>query len=342
MGTQLVGPLKVHIMKLKLLKENFSSLPTKDEIKKINDWLRYHLPSYASYANVEEAEKLDENTIKVFVRYSIPDSEDDYQMHIFKVLPNGEIEGGHDESLEEAIINGNFGFTNKKISQNELLNELNKSKNIIGDKESRYVAVAMKDSIARHSYEKVLFTNDLEEAKTFVDENSWFRDGDWNYGLPIRYFSVIYDLIDEYPKIIYPENGEKFPSWDKKDYTKYTVDENISTSGKNELKLTESLEDGISAALRDLINQENDLLNQYESAQVTLEDNGETRFNDIFDYIKDDINIHIGMLQSALEDVNPPTEKIDDGKDQGEQLILDEAKNPITGKQTNQKKIVRK
>lgn len=79
--------------------------------------------------------------------------------------------------------------------------------------------------------------------------------------------------------------------------------------------LKESLEDGISATFRELLNQENTLLSQYESAQVTLEDNGETRFNDIIDYIKDDINIHIGMLQAAIEDVNPSAEKIDDGKE---------------------------
>lgn len=432
------------------------------------------------------------------------------------------------ESLDESIIKGNFGFINKKISQNDLLNELNKSENIIGDKESRYVAVAMKDSIARHSYEKVLFTNDLEEAKKFADENSWYRDGDWNYGLPIRYFSVVYDLIDEYPNIIYPENGNELPSWDKKDYKKYTVDESLTeenrtwnisepsmfsnikpileipktdkqiikhkdygygyidkisdngtihakfgdktylfdqdafdkgyivkinesltesdnnwdyrkvannivsdfedlyvdgidyweasitddwgtgcdveVSGLNEYdvelawlvvriygeddrqgicfrqidvnkdlrgqgianvmvetcldnidedkvvlvhmdlsggfwhhmskkfpnyqwddslkenieSLTEDLdqtETGMSSVLMDLINQEYSLLSQYESAQVTFEDKDENRFNDVFDYIKDDINIHIGMLQASIEDLSPSAEKIDDGKE---------------------------
>ena len=79
--------------------------------------------------------------------------------------------------------------------------------------------------------------------------------------------------------------------------------------------LTESLEEGIATTFRDLINLENDLLNQYESAQVTLQEEGETKFDDVFDYIKDDINIHIGMLQAALQDVNPPTEKIEDGKE---------------------------
>ena len=90
--------------------------------------------------------------------------------------------------------------------------------------------------------------------------------------------------------------------------------------------LKESLETGIAATFMDLINQEYSLLSQYESAQVTLEENGEDKFNEVLDYIKDDINIHIGMLQAAIEDVNPSAEKIDDGKEQAsELLILDES-----------------
>ena len=385
------------MMKFKLLKEGFSSFLTNDEIKKINEWVKYHLPSYASYAELEEGEKLNNNIIKAYIRYSIPNSEDDYKTILFNISPEGKIDAIEDESLNESIIKGNFGFINKKISQNDLLNELNKSENIIGDKESRYVAVAMKDSIARHSYEKVLFTNDLEEAKKFADENSWYRDGDWNYGLPIRYFSVVYDLIDEYPNIIYPENGNSLPSWDKKDYKKYTVDESLTEENRSWnvsepsmvlnikpileipktdkqiikhkdygygyidkisdngtiyakfgdktylfdqdafdkgyiVKVNESLkeeldqtETGMSSVLMDLINQEYSLLSQYESAQVTFEDKDENRFNDVFDYIKDDINIHIGMLQASIEDLSPSAEKIDDGKEQGEQLILDES-----------------
>ena len=82
---------------------------------------------------------------------------------------------------------------------------------------------------------------------------------------------------------------------------------------------------GISSMFMDLINQEYSLLSQYESAQVTLDDLGEKRFDDVLDYIKDDINIHIGMLQASIEELNPSAEKVDDGKEEADKLILDES-----------------
>ena len=87
----------------------------------------------------------------------------------------------------------------------------------------------------------------------------------------------------------------------------------------------DQVEAGISSMFMDLINQEYSLLSQYESAQVTLNDLGENRFDDVLDYIKDDINIHIGMLQASIEDINPSAEKIDDGKEEADKLILDES-----------------
>lgn len=80
---------------------------------------------------------------------------------------------------------------------------------------------------------------------------------------------------------------------------------------------------GISSLFNDLIKQEYDLLNQYDSAQVTLEDMGEDRFSDIFDYIRDDVNIHIGMLQASLEDVSDTTDQVKDGKEQAEEILSD-------------------
>lgn len=116
------------------------------------------------------------------------------------------------------------------------------------------------------------------------------------------------------------------------------IKQKLANAGLNE-SLTEDLdqtETGMSSVLMDLINQEYNLLSLYESAQITFEDHDENKFNELFEYIKDDINIHIGMLQAAIEDLNPSAEKIEDGKEQGENLIddnsIDEAINPITGK----------
>ena len=62
-------------------------------------------------------------------------------------------------------------------------------------------------------------------------------------------------------------------------------------------------------------------MSEYDSAQVTFEAHNENRFSEIFEYIADDINIHIGMLQACLEDLNPASEKIADGKEQAEDMI---------------------
>lgn len=101
--------------------------------------------------------------------------------------------------------------------------------------------------------------------------------------------------------------------------------------------LTEDLDPidvGVSAVFNDLIQKEYEQLNQYESAQITLEDIGQDIFNEVFEYIKDDIHIHIGMLQACLQDLNPSVEKIDDGKEKADELItedLEEAVEEIDG-----------
>ena len=82
-----------------------------------------------------------------------------------------------------------------------------------------------------------------------------------------------------------------------------------------------SAEPGFTAVITDLINKEYELLSEYDSAQVTFEAHNENRFSEIFEYIADDINIHIGMLQACLEDLNPASEKIADGKEQAEDMI---------------------
>lgn len=92
--------------------------------------------------------------------------------------------------------------------------------------------------------------------------------------------------------------------------------------------LTEGLnptEVGITSLFNDLIQREYELLSLYESAQITSEDQGEKRFNEIFEYIKDDINIHIGMLQAGIEDLSPSAKKVEDGKEQAAELVLDES-----------------
>ena len=82
---------------------------------------------------------------------------------------------------------------------------------------------------------------------------------------------------------------------------------------------------GASALFNDLIQREYEQLNQYDSIQVTLEDKDDSRFSDVLEYIKDDINIHIGMLQACLQDLNGSEEQVEQGEDQATQLTLSES-----------------
>ena len=99
------------------------------------------------------------------------------------------------------------------------------------------------------------------------------------------------------------------------------ADDNI-TDVKDSLKEDLNQEEvGISSLFNDLIQKEYDQLSQYDSAQITLEDKGDNRFSDIFEYIKDDINIHIGMLQSCLEDLNDSEAQTEEGEQKADELI---------------------
>ena len=91
-----------------------------------------------------------------------------------------------------------------------------------------------------------------------------------------------------------------------------------------EESLTESLspeEAGASGLFNDLIQREYEQLNQYDSVQITLEDQGDNRFSEILEYIKDDLNIHIGMLQSCLDDITGSGEQVDQGEAQADQVL---------------------
>lgn len=93
---------------------------------------------------------------------------------------------------------------------------------------------------------------------------------------------------------------------------------------EKETKLTEDLspeEAGASGLFNDLIQREYEQLNQYDSVQITLEDQGDDRFSEILEYIKDDLNIHIGMLQSCLDDITGSGEQVDQGEAQADQVL---------------------
>lgn len=144
----------------------------------------------------------------------------------------------------------------------------------------------------------------------------WLKGHNWMGGLSDSATDKGYEAIMKL--------GYDFDEIEKEEHRQWKLYDSLDNS-LNEALEEDELTTGISAAFMDLINQEYNLLSQYESAQITFADQGETRFDEVFDYIKDDINIHIGMLQAALEDINPSAEKVQDGKEEADKLILDES-----------------
>ena len=167
---------------------------------------------------------------------------------------------------------------------------------------------------------KVLNFDTLDDAKKYIDDYIVPKKGK----IHIKYGDEVhFELLPEFRADDYFEESVKRSCRSlKEDVTKVEIipDKPEQKEGQGDVEV------GASALFMDMINQEYALLSQYESMQVTLEDHGEQRFNEIIDYIKDDINIHIGMLQAGLEDLNPSAEKVDLGKDQAEELLtLDES-----------------
>ena len=79
---------------------------------------------------------------------------------------------------------------------------------------------------------------------------------------------------------------------------------------------------GLETILNDLINDENEAINGYNSAIVNFEVEGRGDLTQVFrDIIKDEQN-HIGNLQKVLNEINPDTLKnIQDGQKEAEETL---------------------
>lgn len=79
---------------------------------------------------------------------------------------------------------------------------------------------------------------------------------------------------------------------------------------------------GLETVLNDLINDENEAINGYNSAIVNFEVEGRGDLTEVFrDIIKDEQN-HIGNLQKVLNEINPDTLKnIQDGQEEAEETL---------------------
>ncbi len=99
------------------------------------------------------------------------------------------------------------------------------------------------------------------------------------------------EKLDNYSKEANPED---------KDLT-----EDVQVVDKNQAEIDKKV--GLENLLNDLINDENEAINGYNSAIVNFELEGKSDLTDVFrDIIKDEQN-HIGNLQKVLNEINPTT-----------------------------------
>lgn len=97
-----------------------------------------------------------------------------------------------------------------------------------------------------------------------------------------------------------PEDMSK----DLKDFG-FSLTEDVKVVDKNQTEIDKKV--GLENLLNDLINDENEAINGYNSAIVNFELEGKSDLTDVFrDIIKDEQN-HIGNLQKVLNEINPTT-----------------------------------
>ena len=164
----------------------------------------------------------------------------------------------------------------------------------------------------------------------FIEAPKSHRSSEYSYILPVNgepfkveIFPYAYqdgdNIFDDLLFGGYSDSGVGVGSIEDYERDKKQLQRNL---GSEPLKESLSPEEaGASGLFNDLIQREYEQLNQYDSVQITLEDQGDDRFSEILEYIKDDLNIHIGMLQSCLDDITGSGEQVDQGEAQADQVL---------------------
>ena len=82
---------------------------------------------------------------------------------------------------------------------------------------------------------------------------------------------------------------------------------------------------GLTSLLIDSINKEWDTINEYNSIAITAEDAGYETIAKVLEEINTEENKHVGQLQELLKLLSPNAEAIDQGKEEAEDQIDDDA-----------------
>ena len=179
----------------------------------------------------------------------------------------------------------------------------------------KYILGAVKDNAEKNNESVSLNT---------INKHLWFHDIDKQAAL----MKEIYERLDEKPEDLTLQDIDNFVTETKQllnkkkaieeDLEREIEDLNENPGDEEEIDPTAGLE----TVLNDLINDENEAINGYNSAIVNFEVEGRGDLTQVFrDIIKDEQN-HIGNLQKVLNEINPDTLKnIQDGQKEAEETL---------------------
>ena len=179
----------------------------------------------------------------------------------------------------------------------------------------KYILGAVKDNAEKNNESVSLNT---------INKHLWFHDIDKQAAL----MKEIYERLDEKPEDLTLQDIDNFVTetkqlLNKKKAIEEDLEREIEDLNENpgdEEKIDPTA--GLETVLNDLINDENEAINGYNSAIVNFEVEGRGDLTQVFrDIIKDEQN-HIGNLQKVLNEINPDTLKnIQDGQKEAEETL---------------------
>ncbi len=103
------------------------------------------------------------------------------------------------------------------------------------------------------------------------------------------------------------------------------IKEDISESLKEDLSQEKQQEYGLNTLINQLIKSEYDAIDEYNSAIVTLEAEGQGEYTDVIRSIIEDERHHIGNLQEIMDRITPgTTSEFEKGKEEAEETLGEE------------------
>lgn len=172
----------------------------------------------------------------------------------------------------------------------------------------KYILGAVKDNAEKENESLSL---------DIINKHLWFHDIDKQAAL----MKAIYERLEEKPEDLTVQDIDNFVTETKQLLNeKKAIKEDLESEQKTEEPIDPSI--GLQLIVNNLINDENEAIDGYNSAIVNFEVENKGELTEIFrEIIKDEQN-HIGNLQKILNELNPDTiENIQAGQEEAAEIL---------------------